>query len=81
MIFVLFVHRMKTYARCVRHEGDELREEEETVLGTWVDEQQMTIRWPTKVNVLRAMREMRDPEPHWKTFTLLKIKIRSGKFV
>uniref|UniRef100_A0A7M5V9G8 Uncharacterized protein n=1 Tax=Clytia hemisphaerica TaxID=252671 RepID=A0A7M5V9G8_9CNID len=68
---------MKVYARCVWHEGNDQLEEEETLLGTWVDEKNHTIRWPTRVNVLRALREMRDPEPHWKTFTLIKVKLWS----
>jgi len=69
---------MKVYARCVWHEGNDQLEEEETLLGTWVDEKNHTIRWPTRVNVLRALREMRDPEPHWKTFTLIKVKLWSN---
>ena len=71
---------MKTYARCVWVEENELIEEEDTILASWVDEALKTVRWPTKINALRAMREMRDPEPNWKTFTLVKVKFRSGKF-
>eukprot|EP00111_Clytia_hemisphaerica_P011544 TCONS_00033884-protein len=73
-----FLFSMKTFARCVWSEGDDKKEEEATILGSWVNEEEKTMRWPTKINVIRALMEQRDPEPHWKTFKLLKVKLRSN---
>lgn len=76
-----FLFSMKTFARCVWSEGDDKKEEEATILGSWVNEEEKTMRWPTKINVIRALMEQRDPEPHWKTFKLLKVKLRSSKYL
>ena len=44
----------------------------------WIDEEKKVLRWPVKINSLRAMNEERTPEENWRTFQLIKIKLRSG---
>jgi len=56
-------------------------DQEATIPAGWVDSNSMTVRWPVRVNALRAMQENRVPEAHWKTFKLIKIKLQNGMLV
>lgn len=59
-------------------------QENETVFNEvipmkWVNEEDMIVYWPVKVNALRAMNEERSPEEGWKEFKMLKKKVESGQ--
>ena len=75
---------MGRYARCVGArwlEPNNPEEFEDTIMSSWINEEEKTVRWPVKISVIRALMEGADPKPHWKTFKLVKIKVQSGKLL
>ena len=50
-----------------------------TIPSCWIDVEKETVRWPVKVNPIRAMKEMRLPQESWKTFKLTKVKLQDSK--
>ena len=64
-------------------EGDG-KEFEGVVPSCWVDSKRKTVRWPkrtrSKKEVKLAMEELRQPSDSWQSFTLVKVKHRSGKY-
>ena len=63
------------WTRAVWVKGDE--EEEGTILTKWV--QDKIVRWPVKINALRALSEGRSPNKSWLKFDLVKLKCSSSK--
>ncbi|XP_047128315.1 uncharacterized protein LOC124809006 isoform X3 [Hydra vulgaris] len=62
------------WTRAVWMEGDD--EEEGTILTKWV--QGEFVRWPVKINALRALSEGRSPNKNWLKFDLVKLKCCSN---
>ena len=62
------------WARAVWIEQD--KEEEGVIPEIWIQGQ--TVRWPTGLNVVKALSEKREPLGKWHKFPLTKIKFRSG---
>ncbi|XP_047123646.1 uncharacterized protein LOC124806625 isoform X6 [Hydra vulgaris] len=62
------------WTRAVWMEGDD--EEEGTILNKWV--QGENVRWPVKINALRALSEGRSPNKNWLKFDLVKLKCCSN---
>ncbi|XP_057310432.1 uncharacterized protein LOC130648402 isoform X1 [Hydractinia symbiolongicarpus] len=63
------------YTKCVWVEKLNGMEQEATIPSSWVFAAEGVIRWPVKVNALRAMQEQRLPQENWKTFNLVKVKL------
>jgi len=69
------------YTRAVWREGTQ--EEEGVVPDSWIDREKKTVRWPRKMSVTKTKKAIKDkmnPQDDWMTFSLIKIKITSGKF-
>lgn len=54
------------------------RQEEGTVPDSWVDPQKMLVFWPNVANATKHLNERQQPSENWRTFPLLKEKMRSG---
>ena len=69
------------YARAVWKEGE--IEEEGVVPLNWIDETARTVRWP-RMSITKTKRALKDkmaPKSDWQTFTLIKVKMTSGKLL
>ncbi len=69
------------YTRAVWREGTQ--EEEGVVPDSWIDREMRTVRWPRKMSVTKTEKAIKDkinPHDEWMTFSLIKIKLTSGKF-
>ncbi len=69
------------YTRAVWREGTQ--EEEGVVPDSWIDREMRTVRWPRKMSVTKTEKAIKDkinPHDDWMTFSLIKIKLTSGKF-
>lgn len=68
------------YTRAVWREGTQ--EKEGVVPDIWINREKKTVRWPRKMsatNTEKAIKDKMKPQDDWMTFSLLKIKITSGK--
>lgn len=69
------------YKRAVWREGTQ--EEEGVVPDSWIDREMKTVRWPRKMSATKTEKAIKDkinPQDDWMTFSLIKIKMTSGKF-
>lgn len=66
------------YARAVWVEHG--KEVEGTAPDNWIDVDNKTIRWP-KTREKAAFLNQHPPQDDWMTFTLVKRKMTSGKFL
>ena len=63
------------YSKAAWMEGT--REEEMTVPSNWI--QVPHVRWPPGANAVKAFSMRLEPQKSWKYFTLIKVKMTSGK--
>ena len=53
------------------------KEEEGVIPSCWINDS--SVHWLSKMNVLRAAQERKEPDKTWLKFSLVKIKCRDGE--
>ena len=53
------------------------KEEEGVIPSCWIND--CSVHWPSKMNVLRAAQERKEPDETWLKFSLVKIKCQDGE--
>lgn len=70
------IKNFKKWSRAVWKEDGQ--EEEGVVPSIWISVSENVVKWPSRINAIRAMKELRHPEKKWECFELIKVKITSG---